>query len=66
MLGVLATRFSVLRLNQGACHVSRLRQGFSKPLKHASVVMYSPAWVKSQSRMASNSNQGAGADLDSP
>lgn len=61
-LGALATRFSALQLEGGCCQVSRaVRQHGSSSSSRAlcikSVVMYSVAWVKSQSRMASTSNQ---------
>ncbi|KAF6253905.1 hypothetical protein COO60DRAFT_1642829 [Scenedesmus sp. NREL 46B-D3] len=56
-LGVLAARFAALNLDGGACHISRAARQHSRGLSTKSVVMYSAAWVKSQSRMASTSNQ---------
>ncbi|WIA33365.1 hypothetical protein OEZ86_006502 [Tetradesmus obliquus] len=56
-LGVLAARFAALNLDGGACHISRAARPHSRGLSTKSVVMYSAAWVKSQSRMASTSNQ---------
>ncbi|KAF5833190.1 DNA polymerase family B-domain-containing protein [Dunaliella salina] len=42
----------------GELHLSRLKTGHrSLPLSTKSIVTYSPSWVKSQSRMASTSNQ---------
>ena len=57
-LAALQTRWEVLKLQgDGRLHLSRLRGPGSKTLNVKSVVMYSPAWVKSQNRMASTSNQ---------
>ncbi|KAF8067421.1 POLD1 [Scenedesmus sp. PABB004] len=56
-LGALAARFAALGLDGGACHLSRAVRRASRGLSTKSVVMYNVAWVKSQSRMASTSNQ---------
>ena len=54
-LGALAERFKALQIDGGALHLSREVKGHALRLKN--VVQYSPAWVKSQSRMTSTSNQ---------
>lgn len=56
-LGAIATRFEKLQLDDGGLHISRHTRAVSKAVSVKSVVMYSVAWVKSQSRMASTSNQ---------
>lgn len=56
-LGVLAARFAALQVDGGSAFLSRAAGRFSKALATKSVVQYSVAWVKSQSRMASTSNQ---------
>ncbi len=56
-LGALAERFTALKLNNGGLHLSRLKRMHGKALALKRIVMYSPAWVKSQNRMASTSNQ---------
>ena len=56
-LGALAERFTALKLNNGGLHLSRLMRMHSKAMALKRIVMYSPAWVKSQNRMASTSNQ---------
>jgi DNA polymerase delta subunit 1 len=56
-LGALAQRFAELRLDAGGLHISRLSRAHSSPVSLKRIVMYSPAWVKSQNRMASTSNQ---------
>eukprot|EP00803_Ostreobium_quekettii_P009207 evm.model.scf_772EXC.4 EVM.evm.TU.scf_772EXC.4 scf_772EXC:31453-42840(-) len=53
-LGALQDRFRALGI-KGGVRISRLTNG--SEMKVSSVVMYSPAWVKSQARMASTSNQ---------
>ena len=57
VLGALANRFKVLRLGGGGLFLSRLARATARPIVIRSVVKYSQNWVKSQSRMASNSNQ---------
>ncbi len=57
VLGALANRFKVLRLGGGGLFLSRLVRATARPIVIRSVVKYSQNWVKSQSRMASNSNQ---------
>ncbi|KAK9916419.1 hypothetical protein WJX75_002409 [Coccomyxa subellipsoidea] len=56
-LGALAERFTALKLNNGGLHLSRLHRMHSKAMALKRIVQYSPAWVKSQNRMASTSNQ---------
>lgn len=56
-LGALVQRFAALRLDAGGLHLSRLQRLNSLPVALKRIVMYSPAWVKSQNRMASTSNQ---------
>lgn len=56
-LGALAERFAALKLDNGGLHLSRLARMHSKAMALKRIVMYSPAWVKSQNRMASTSNQ---------
>jgi DNA polymerase delta subunit 1 len=57
-LGAIQARFSALKLDGGAVHISRLGPGPSRrAMRIKSVVMYSAAWVKQQARMASTSNQ---------
>lgn len=57
-LGTLQQRFHALKLDgDGQLRLSRLRRDHDGGLQVKSVVQYTPAWVKSQSRMASTSNQ---------
>ena len=57
-LGALAERFAALRPGGSPGLVlSRLARRGARPLALKRVVQYSPAWVKSQNRMASTSNQ---------
>lgn len=57
-LGALAERFAALRPGGSPGLVlSRLSRRSARPLALKRVVQYSPAWVKSQNRMASTSNQ---------
>lgn len=57
-LGAIQARFTALKVDGGAVHISRLAPGPSRrAMRIKSVVMYSAAWVKQQARMASTSNQ---------
>jgi len=57
-LGALAERFAALRPGGApGLALSRLGARQARPLLLKRVVQYSPAWVKSQNRMASTSNQ---------
>jgi len=57
-LGALAERFAALRpAGAPGLVLSRLARRTARPLALKRVVQYSPAWVKSQNRMASTSNQ---------
>lgn len=55
-LGALAERWKVLRLGEGL-RLSRHAAHCRRPISLRKVTMYSAAWVKSQARMASTSNQ---------
>lgn len=56
-LEALSQRFTSLRLSGGNLQLSRLRGPAASPVSIKKVTMYSAAWVKSQSRMSSTSNQ---------
>lgn len=56
-LEVIAQRFAALRLAGGGLVLSRQAPACSRPLQTKRITMYSAAWVKSQSRMSSTSNQ---------
>jgi len=57
-LGALAERVAALRPGGApGLALSRLGARQARPLLLKRVVQYSPAWVKSQNRMASTSNQ---------
>lgn len=64
-LEAIGQRFSALGLHKGALHISRYAGPHSTPLAVKRVTMYSAAWVRSQSRMSSTSNQETfKADID--
>ncbi|GMH36104.1 hypothetical protein BSKO_03972 [Bryopsis sp. KO-2023] len=57
VLWAIQERFKVLRLDGGLLKCSRLKPNHDGGTSVKNVVMYSTAWVKSQARMASTSNQ---------
>jgi DNA polymerase delta subunit 1 len=56
-LHAISQRFHALGLGGGGLFISRYNQGHSTPISIRRVTMYSAAWVRSQSRMSSTSNQ---------
>lgn len=56
-LHAISQRFHALGLGGGGLFISRYTQRHSTPISIRRVTMYSAAWVRSQSRMSSTSNQ---------
>ena len=56
-LAAIQQRWETLGLTDNSLHLSRYLPKFSKPLSVRKITTYSAAWVRSQSRMSSTSNQ---------
>ena len=56
-MALLKARFAALRLDGGGVYLSRMARQHSKNMEVKKTTMYSAQWVRSQSRMASTSNQ---------